>query len=190
MAMEKGGFAGRRRELEDKFFAERDRELLAALQAEAATRERKAALADASGIADEDLIAQLDELNVCGETLAAACLIPLIAVAWSDGSVSDGEKKAVIAAAEETGIKDGHPAHDLLERWLGERPDDALLEVWRGYVKELLPNLTGLARSALKKEIISHAKIVAKASGGFLGFGNKISAAEQKVLDYLEAAFE
>jgi hypothetical protein len=190
MALDKTSFGGRRRELEDKFFAERDRELLAALRAEAAARERKAALADASGIADADLIAQLDELDVCGETLAAVCLIPLIAVAWSDGAVDGGEKKAVMAAAEEAGVKDGHPAHDLLERWLGKKPDDTLLGVWRSYVRELLPKLTGLARAALKKEIIGHAQMVAKATGGILGLGNKISAAEQTVIDDLAATFE
>jgi hypothetical protein len=39
--MKKGGFGGRRNELEEKFFAERDRELVQALREKTATQERK-----------------------------------------------------------------------------------------------------------------------------------------------------
>ena len=73
--------------MEDKFFAERDRELLQALRDEAACKERKKALADASGIDDDALLDQLDEHEFHGETLAALSLVPLIAVACGPSGV-------------------------------------------------------------------------------------------------------
>lgn len=45
------------------------------------------------------------------------------------------------------------------------------------------------AREALRGETIERSRAVAKATGGFLGFGNKISDEEESVLTDLEAAF-
>ncbi|MBN1588662.1 MAG: hypothetical protein JW888_04030, partial [Pirellulales bacterium] len=84
--MGKCAFSNRRRELEDKFFHERDQALLQALREERESKERKRALSEASGITDEDLLRQLDALDVRSETLVALSLIPMIAVAWADGT--------------------------------------------------------------------------------------------------------
>jgi len=187
--MKKGSFSGRRNELEEKFFTQRDEELLRALREKAASQERKRALAEASGIEDEDLLDQLDRLEVCGETLAALSLVPLVAVAWADGKIDAEERRAVLAAAEQRGIERDQAGYQLLDRWLGKKPNARLLEVWRGYVAALVPSLSDTAREALKKDLLGRARAVAEAAGGLLGFGNKISASEQAVLDDLQKAF-
>jgi hypothetical protein len=188
--MAKGGFSGRRNELEEKFFADRDRELLQALRERSATEERKKALAEASGIDDEDLIHQLDELQICGETLTAVSLIPLIAVAWADGTIDAKERQAVLDAAEQKGVQKEHPGYQLLDRWLSQKPDATLLEVWKGYVSALAHTLSETAVTALKHDLIDRTRAIAEATGGLLGLGNKISKAEQAVLEELEQAFD
>ncbi|MHC4405481.1 MAG: hypothetical protein ACYTG0_38025 [Planctomycetota bacterium] len=186
--MKKGGFSGRGRGLEDRFFHEHDQKLLEALREQTASKERKKALADASGITDDDLLGQLDKLDISGETVVALSLIPLIAVAWADGNVDVKERAAVLAAAEQKGIEKEHPAHQLLECWLKRKPDGSLLAVWKDYVATLSQTLSPSAKSALKEEVLGRARGVAEAAGGLLGFGSKVSKVEQAVLSDLEKA--
>jgi hypothetical protein len=187
--MKKDSFSTRKNELEEKFFSKRDKELLEALREKVASKERKKALAEASGIDDETLLDQLDEIDVRGETLAALSLVPLVAVAWADGTVDARERKAVMAAAEQRGIERGHAGYQLLDGWLEQKPDPKLLAVWKGYVEKLSPSLSEPARNALKQDLLGRARAVAEAAGGLLGLGNKVSKAEQAVLDDLEKAF-
>ncbi|HUT13994.1 MAG TPA: hypothetical protein VMY37_02470 [Thermoguttaceae bacterium] len=190
--MKKGGISGSalggRRALEEQFFHERDRELLQALREKTAAKERKQALAEASGITDEDLLGQLDKLNLGPETLAALSLVPLIAVAWADGKMDAKERQAVLAAAEQKDIQADHPGHQLLEGWLQRPPDKKLLKVWKDYVAALGETLSESARSALKQDLLGRARAVAEAAGGMLGLGSKVSKSEQAVLAELEEA--
>lgn len=187
--MKNGSFSGRRRELEEKFFLEQDMELLRALREQTASKERKKALADASGITDDELLDQLMELDVSGETVAALSLVPLIAVAWADGTLDAKERAAVLDAAEQKAVEKGHPGYKLLECWLSRKPDGKLLTIWKDYVSTLSQTLGDAAKDALKQDLLGRAREVAEAAGGLLGFGNKISSSEQTVLSELEEAF-
>ena len=188
--MKKGGISTRRRELEEKFFHERDQELLRALREKTASQERKKSLAEASGISDAELLEQLDELDVNPETLAALSLVPLIAVAWADGKIDDKERTAVLEAAEQKGIEAEQPGHQWLKDWLRQKPDARLKEVWKDYVAALTQSLDDPSKKALKEDLLGRARAVAEAAGGLLGFGNKVSTSEQAVLDELEHALD
>ncbi|MEE9603285.1 MAG: hypothetical protein V3V75_08275 [Thermoguttaceae bacterium] len=188
--MGNGSFSGRRRELEDKFFHDRDKELLKVLRERTASKQRKEALAEASGITDDDLLEQLDKLDIGSETLVALSMVPLIAVAWADGSIDEKERQAVLAAAEGKGLQKEHPAHQLLEGWLKRRPDAGLLAAWKDYMSAISQTLDETAGSVLKEEILGRARDIASATGGLLGFGNKVSDSEQAVLSELEQALD
>ena len=188
--MKKGSFSGRRRDLEEEFFLKRDMELLQALREEAASKERKKALAAASGIADDELLDQLAQQEVTSESLAALSLVPLIIVAWADGNMDVKERDAVLAAARQEGLDEEHPAYRLLQGWLQRKPDPKLLTVWKGYVAALVQTLDETARNTLKATLLGRTRAVAEAAGGLLGFGNKVSKPEQAVLAELEEAFE
>ncbi len=187
--MSTGGFSGRTAELQEAFFKERDEQLLRAIREQAAAKEKKKALAEASGIADENLLKHLQELDVSSDTLAALSLIPMIAVAWADGTIDAKERSAVLDAAEQQGLDKSHPGHQLLERWLERKPERRLLEVWKSYVSALGEKLDDADRDELKTEILRRARSVAEAAGGLLGLGSKVSKSEQAVLDDLEKAF-
>ena len=136
------------------------------------------------------MLGQLVDLDVSSETLAALSLVPLIAVAWADGSLDAKERQAVLAAAEQLGLETKHPGYQLLERWLKQKPDKKLLAAWKGYAATLSQTLSEAAKEALKEELLGRGRAVAEAAGGLLGFGNKVSKSEQAVLDDLERAFD
>lgn len=187
--MNKGSFSGRKSELEEKFFLERDRALLQALREKTALKQRREALSSASGITDGELLDQLDELEVSAETVAALTLIPLIVVAWADGNVDVKERRAVLDAAEQKGIDADHPAHQLLQQWLKRKPDAKLLAIWKEYIGSLSQSLDSAAKTALKTDLLGRARAVAETAGGLLGLGNKVSKSEQTALNDLEEAF-
>ncbi len=181
--------ADRRKALEEQFFARHERELVAKVRDEAEEKARKDALAEASGIRDEEVLDRLVALGVDSGTVAALGLVPLVEVAWADREIQEAERDAVMRAAGEAGATDGTAAHDLLRSWLDKRPGVELLEAWKGYVHALVESMDSSERQSLRDGILSRARGVAEAAGGFLGI-HKISDVEQKKLEELEAAFD
>jgi hypothetical protein len=179
----------RRRVLEEAFFAEENEKLLQRLRQADAAKSRKAALAAASGIADDAVLDRLVALGVDGGTVAALALVPLVMVAWADGGIDDRERDAVLAGAAEAGLGRQDAASQLLDRWLRERPPGDLLAAWTDYTRAVSAALDGPTRARLQADVLGRARRVAEAAGGFLGVGRKVSAAEDAVLKRLEGAF-
>jgi hypothetical protein len=178
------------KDLEDLFFLKQDKKLIEGLHKIEKMKETKKALAEVSGITDDEVLQKFVELNVRPEILASLALIPLIEVAWADGNIDLEEEKAVLAAAAESFISKDSPDFDLLKSWMKHKPDPKLLDAWIVYITGLCKKLSAHQTSALKKDFLGHATDVAKAAGGFLGLGNKVSKAEQAVLDKLASAFK
>jgi hypothetical protein len=176
------------RGLEDAFFLEQDRLLLARKAELAKMAETKEALAAVSGIRDEAVLEALFKLNVRPETLAALSAVPLVEVVWADGEVDDREKQIVADFAQAHGMAEGGVARELLERWLTHRPPAGLLEAWQHYVEAICLQLAPEERRRLKDELLQYVRQAAEASGGFLGLG-KVSAEEKAVIAKLEASF-
>ncbi len=175
----------RRKALEEQFFHKQDAELIERLRAQREGAERREALAAVSGIEDPATLDRLVDSGISPDTLAALRLVPLVATAWADGKIDAGERKAVLRAAASCGIAPGTSAHTLLDGWLGRRPAPELVSTWVGYV-QALPDAV---RSSLREELLDQARRVARATGGFLGLGSKISPDEKRVLSELERAF-
>ena len=179
----------RRRALEESFFKDQDAKLLVAMRKKAARAEKRAALSESSGLTNRDLLELLLALEIDSETLAALTLIPLVEVAWADGSIAQQERDAILAAADSVGITPESESYLLLDHWLKKAPPARLLEAWESYVAALSETLTPEARRTLRKDVIERARRVATAAGGFLGLGSKISSSEEKVLERLEESF-
>ncbi|MBN1128580.1 MAG: hypothetical protein JXA71_06315 [Chitinispirillaceae bacterium] len=177
-----------RRQLEDAFFQEQDKVLIENLKKMQKMKETRETLGKVSGIHNEKVLEKLVELDVRPETLAPLSVIPLIEVAWADGSVTAEEEAAVLKAAGEKGLSGGGIEFKLLEEWLEHKPPKKLLDAWIHYMEGLCDKLTKKEKEAMKKEVIGSARAVAEASGGVLGI-NKISRREKAVLDTMEKAF-
>ncbi|MCE5341070.1 MAG: TerB family tellurite resistance protein [Planctomycetaceae bacterium] len=176
--------------LEDLFFIKKDRELIAQLHKMERMKESKKSLATVSGITNDKVLEKLVELEIRPEVIASLAMIPLIEVAWADGEIDKNERRVILDAACEIFITKESPDYALLKSWLKYKPNVKLFNAWKHYIQGLCEQLTKQQKNALKKDLIGHAKDVAQAAGGFLGFGDKISKAEQKMLDKLTQAFE
>jgi tellurite resistance protein len=144
-------------------------------------------LSKISGIKNEAVLKKLIELGVQPEIMTTLSLVPFIEVAWADGEVQKEEREAILRFVKTAGFIKG-ASHDVLEQWLSRHPDPNLFDAWKNYMQGLCEQMTSKERSDLQQDIISHAKIVAEASGGFLGVG-KISSKEKEVLEKLEKVF-
>jgi hypothetical protein len=176
------------RTLEDEFFRKEDQRLTARLrelQEKAASRE---ALGRVSGIKSEAILDKLLQLGIRAEVVAALALVPLVEVAWADGSIDDKERREILERAEKFGIAPGSPDHALLQSWLERRPEPKLLSAWVHMVEGLSEHMTPEQVRALRAGLIERAQAIASASGGFLGVG-KISTAEADMIRQLESAF-
>jgi uncharacterized tellurite resistance protein B-like protein len=178
----------RKRSLEEAFFAKQNQALVERLRTQKEREERTSAVQQASGIEDPELLARLVDLGLGADTIAALSLVPLIEVAWADGDVHPKERQAVLKAAAESGVEAGSSAAALLDSWLEQKPDPALLEAWKQFVRSLSSELAPDARRALRDDVLGRAERVAAAAGGLLGAA-AISGKERDKLYELDHAF-
>jgi hypothetical protein len=183
------GLKAKAKALEDSFFAKENERILQQLRAASKREEKKKEIREYLNIENEEIINALVDLEVEPETLVAFSLVPLVEVAWADGEIQPKERDAIIKAAVERGVEEGSPTCDLLRNWLQRKPDPKLLEVWKGYIKELKPSLGERSKALLREGTLGRARAIAEAAGGFLGVAS-ISAAEKKMLDDLEWSFD
>jgi hypothetical protein len=175
--------------LEEEFFRREDQRLLDRMKQQAEAQSAREALAQASGITNPAVLDRLMELNIRAETVAALALVPLVEVAWADGTLDAKEREAVLAAARETGLAPDSVEHSLLAAWLDRRPEQRLVVAWSHMVRGMCEKLAPEEITKLKSALLDRARTVARASGGMLGLGSKVSSAEALVLTKLEGAF-
>lgn len=189
--MSENFLSNRRQALEDSFFHQKDRELLAKVkEAVTGTQDLRSELAAATGVDDGAFLDTLVDLGIQPVTAIALSLVPLIQVAWADGTIQEGERKAILSAAHDAGIDETMASYALLQSWLKNAPGEELEATWRSYVEALIGTLSGNERRNFCDSTLKRARAVAAVAGGVLGLGNKISASEQRVLDGLATAFE
>ncbi len=174
---------------EDKYFQKLEQDRRESLrrerELEALRRTERAGIV-ASLDTTEDVAHEALELGFSAETARVMPLMPLIEVAWADGSVSVAEEKSVLELAEARGIAKGSASHEFLERLLLERPSNLFFE----RVNRVLAHMIQAdPDSWVKKTVPELCLEVANASGGFFGFGNRIADEEQVLIDELTKKF-
>ena len=179
----------RGRGLEDEFFRREDQRMIEQRRRLKASETARGALANASGITSPAVLDRLTELGIRAETVAALSIVPLVEVAWADGSLDATERRAVLDRARASGFAPGSIEHAMLEAWLDRQPTPKLLTAWTHLVQGMCERLGPEEVARLKSGLLDRARAVARASGGMLGVGSKVSAAEAAVLVQLEAAF-
>ncbi|MEE2679483.1 MAG: hypothetical protein VX546_12960 [Myxococcota bacterium] len=176
--------------LEDEFFRRQSEDHRAKLREQETLGQRREALKHVAVITDDATIDRILDLGITAETWAAVSLVPLVEVAWANGQVEEQERRSVLAAAEANGVTPGSPSYALLDSWLAHRPDGRLMGTWAAYIAMLSAELSPAEKHALRDELMSRARHVAEAAGGFLGLGNKVSAEEKVILEELGKAFD
>lgn len=182
-------FKKREASLEDAFFMDRDRQLMEKMRMELSAFEEKKKLAHVSGIVEERVLSNLVQAGVQAETLAAVGLIPMVEVAWCDGTVAPEEREAVLNAAASQGVQPDTASYELLKSWLDKRPDAHIIAAWKDYVKEVAQLMPKDSLASLKQNMHERCRRVAAAAGGFLGLST-ISKHEQAMIDDLMKAWD
>ncbi|MGE0548106.1 MAG: hypothetical protein AB7O24_17230 [Kofleriaceae bacterium] len=178
----------RGRALENQFYEKENQQKLAAMKQKLDSQNTREELRRASGMADDAVLDKLVGLGLKANTIAALSLVPLIAVAWADGSIQDNERTAILQGAHGKGLERGTDGYELLQTWLAKKPSAELFDAWESYIKALVSQLNAEQNRLLKNQIVGFAKMVATAAGGILGIG-KVSSTEEKVLARIEGAF-
>ncbi len=180
----------RRRSYEAEYFQRRERELIQKMRERAAREAQRKELAEQTGVADEDILRRLEELGYTRDTVTLLHLVPLLHVAWIDGSVSPAERERILEVARLRGVEPGSPAYQQLQGWLDQRPAEGFFEDALRLIGDLLQALPDEERERSRTDLVEYSAAIARASGGILGLGSKVSSAEREVLNRIAREIE
>lgn len=187
--MSDDALADRRRASEEDYFRKRDNELIEQMRKRADSDAAPQRLSARVGVSDEDVLQNLETLGFSEETVSLLHILPLVYVAWIDGTASPRAADHIIAVAREHGIEAGSVADRQLAEWLGSKPPDALFLEALDAIKSVLQHRSSTERRGYIQKILEHCTTVAAASGGVLGFG-KVSNRERDALDHVRRVLE
>lgn len=181
---DRDAFAERGRSLEEEYFHRKERELIEKMRVRAAADDQRRRLGETAGLADEEVLHDLQDLGYTPETVMLLHLIPLIQTAWAEGGVSQKERDLIVRAARSRGITEGTPCDQQLNMWLSKRPSDEMFEKSLRAIRTILQAQPADARAASETDLLSLATAIAGASGGIVGFG-AVSAEERQILAHI-----
>lgn len=179
----------RGRALEDEYFRRQEQQLIEKLRARAADDAVRRQLSERSGVADAEILADLQALGYTPDTVALLHLVPLVQIAWAEGGVSDRERRLIVEAARAHGVEAGSAADAQLAGWLENRPSDAFFDRTLRAVGAMLESRPAEERQIAGRDLLAYSSAIASASGGVLGFG-KVSDTERQVLARISEEME
>ena len=178
-----------RRAHEDAYFRKRDQELVEQARLRAEDEAALQRLAEAAGVDDEDIPRDLQRLGYTVETVTLLYIVPMIEVAWADGTVSEPERDAIIAAALARGVEPGSQADRQLAQWLANPRSAVLSDATLHLLGAVLQKRPPDVRAPVTRDLLAACIAVASASGGILGF-RSISDKEQRAVDRIRDELE
>jgi len=128
-----------------------------------------------------ELERELARLGIPKREARLIALLPLVEVAWADGSIQESERSVIVAVARER-FHLGEAGLVRLEQWLAERPPPAVIARGRTVLAALCDG-----RGVACQDVIPLAREVARAAGGLFGFG-AIDEDEAQVIDEVASA--
>jgi hypothetical protein len=143
-------------------------------------------------LASMDIPATLTKLGIDREDHRVLALLPLVHIAWADGTVQSSERTLIVRTAREMGWLGG-TGEAVLERWLAAPPTDE--EVRLG--TELLAHLArseGEVADAYRGDDLHHLLLlcedVGRAAGRLFGLRDGRSPEELRALETIAAALD
>ena len=178
-----------RRSNEEQYFLKKEKKLLEDLRRDAGRRSERTDLAEATGIADEEVLRELQGLGYSRETVKLFDVVPLLQVAWTDGFVTSQERELIVGVARTHNVPEGTAGDVQLQEWLRDKPSEQFFTRTNRIISTLLMGLASEERSASSDRLVALCTDVASASGGFLGLG-KISDLERLAIEKAAAELE
>jgi len=173
--------------LENQFFSKVNQELLEKLRKQNEEQEQVVELKKITQISDEKLLNALVAHGLTAEKAAALKLVPMVLVAWADGSIDPAERHVLLECAQRCNIDSNSPSGQLLDHWFKTKPPEGMLETWCEYAKSLVGSMDTENAQKLKSSIMHQLRETATISGGILGWG-AVMASESNVMKAVETA--
>ena len=148
-----------------------------------------AQVAAALNLPDPKLAERMLLLGFDAETASVLYLLPLIQVAWANGSVSRAERAKIMRILRLREIPQGCRAWQLCESLLLSRPTEAFLQNSRQLLQAVLKSKGRAVEAQVERELIAMCLDVAEVSGGIFGFGGRVSGAEEEAIRAITATF-
>jgi len=167
---------------EAEYFHRIEAELIEQMRHRAAEEEELRHMAEASHIADFQILETLEKLGYTHHTVILLHLVPLVEMAWVDGSVSSTERDHILAVAREHHIAKNTPAYQQLIAWLEQRPSPEFFkESWR-VIQAEFESLPANERNASKAVLAHSCKEFAYSSCERSSWASRICTAKRNLL--------
>lgn len=129
----------------------------------------------------------LEHLGIPTDRLHLVALLPLVEVAWSDGSVADEERRMILAIADKHGLlSDGD--RKVVEDWLSEKPSGLFLHHARLLMGELASRMP---QELGPTEVVAWCWALAAVAGGLFGTrAMSVSSDEKAALERVAEALK
>ncbi|MBO0721005.1 MAG: TerB family tellurite resistance protein [Blastocatellia bacterium] len=160
---------------------QKERELIEKMRRRAALAEDREQMAEATGVADYEVLEALQELGYTAMTIRLMPIVPLVQVAWAEGGVTPKERKLLLEIAEAREILPSTPAHDQLLEWLEHEPPQEFYDDTLHGLHLLLHAIPDDLREASRESLVEYCMQIAEVSGGILGFG-RVSSDERELI--------
>jgi hypothetical protein len=183
--IKKDGIRTMGRSKEEDYFRSRETETIERFRKEEARKAERAAMGKIIDSQDTKILAKLEAMGFNHETVKLLHLLPLVQTAWADNRVDPREIALILDLSRERGVLPGSPSEKVIIEWLRKRPADELFRDGLELISELLCSRPAEVRRKTTKEIVERCALVAAASGGLLGLGEKTSDEERRVIKKL-----
>jgi hypothetical protein len=137
------------------------------------------------GVTETELSEALRSLGMDRESGRALALLPLVQVAWADGAVQEAEQRLILELAQDRFSLDDE-GRRMLRNWLTHRPTPAYSRRGQQVLVELC-RFEGAEGDQQLRAVVDFAKDVAKAAGGYFGFG-AVGVTEAEAIEAVAAA--
>ena len=117
-----------RKAKEEEYFRKREQQLIEKMRQRFLQEQERGDLAEFFFVEDTDILDELQALGYSRETIFLLFLVPIIHIAWIDGSVTEKEREAIIEIARARGMETDSAAESMLLSWLNGRPPDEVFE--------------------------------------------------------------
>ncbi len=145
-------------------------------------------LADVTGVSDSTTLHVLRAAGYTAATVKLLDFVPLVLVAWADGTMSRRERAVILDAASERQIEGQTPADALLQEWLAACPCTPLCNIL--VLRVVMSALPSAQRASRRRDLLARCDVVASASRSVFGFGPKISQKERRTIEHIAATLE
>lgn len=137
------------------------------------------------------VLSTMRELGIDKDNFRTLGLLPLVFVAWADGTVQRAEESLIRRVARDKGWLEGD-GEALLDRWLEQPPDALYVEKGLALIKQLAAERHGIGggiTAETLERLLVLCKAVAEAAGGMWGLLDSICAEEEEALSTIAEAF-